>query len=235
MVTIPRLKRRLHACYYRASSWAVRPETLRVTFGLVNYRSPVIERIEREILPTIAHYPKGQFEIICIDNSPERSPDVEALLERIDVPTRYVWNEGRNVKVAAAKNQIYQLASHPTVVYLCANHGRMYDPTWLEDIVRPLKRREVAQAGHVKLCKNPPPQTAPGDILFVQGGILAVKVEAMRRNPMPDDHPHAYSDVAISWHLQQSGYQIADVPTILSYWRMPTPAKHHCKYVHAED
>ncbi len=232
---LPRLKRRLHACYYRASGWAVRHRPMRVTFGLVNFRSPVIERIEREILPTIAHYPKGEFEIICVDNSPERNPDLEALLKQQRFPTHYLWNEGRNTKVAAAKNQIYTLAAHPIVVYLCANHGRMYDPTWLEDLIRPMSRPRVAMTGHVKVCYDAPPEAAPPGTLFVQGGVMAVKVDAMRKHPMPDHLPHSYSDVAIGWHLQKAGYQLADIPTILSYWRQPTPARHHCKYVHAED
>src|SRR4051812_26687017 len=112
---------------------------MNITFGLVNFGSPIIQRLERDILPTIAHYPQGVFEIICVDNDPAPKRELLEFLGRVAIPVRYLWNGGANTMVAAAKNQIYANASHPIVVYVCANHGRMFDPTWLEDLTRPFE------------------------------------------------------------------------------------------------
>jgi hypothetical protein len=136
-------------------------------------------------LPTLAHYPLA-FRIVCIDAT--RFPGAPDRLRTVKLPVKYLWNGGANLQVAAAKNQLYALASHPVLVYACANHGRLYDPTWLEDILVPLKDPQVALAGTVTTFPLTHIGQAEGTGIFVQGGLLAARVdisEASAFRPLP--------------------------------------------------
>ena len=210
---------------------------MKVTFGLVNFHSPIVLRLERDILPTIAHYPQGEFEIICIDNDPAPSRELLDCLARITTtPARYIWNGGANLKIAAAKNQIYANATHPIAVYLCANHGRMFDPTWLEDLIRPFENHpKVALTGTMTPYTLADIGEGDGTGYFVQGGVLGVRVETLRKHPLSSTYPHAASDKWISRDLVKHGYQIANVASVKSVWQRSLPARHRYKYVHAEE
>ena len=207
---------------------------MKVTFGFVNFRSPLIERLERDILPTIAHYPHGEFEIICVDNDPLPGRELRDFLEGLKIPVQYLWNGGANMKVAAAKNQIYAKASQPIVIYACANHGRMFDPTWLEDMIRPFEDPQVAMTGTRGRFRLADLGEGRGTGLFVQGGLIAVRTEALRKHPMSDQYPHAHSDKWISRELLRHGYKILNIESVLSVWQEPMPEGHDYKYVHAE-
>jgi hypothetical protein len=208
---------------------------MKVTFGLVNFSSPIVQRLERDILPTIAHYPEGEFEILCIDNDAVPSRDLLDCLGRISTPVKYLWNGGANVKIAAAKNQIYANAAHPVVVYVCANHGKMFDPTWVEDLIRPLEQPGVALAGTLTPYKLADIGEGPGTGKFVQGGVLGVRVEILRKHPLSSSYPHGASDKWISRNLVKNGYKLADVASVKSVWQRPMPAQHPFKYIHAEE
>jgi hypothetical protein len=205
---------------------------MRVTFGLVNFGSPIVQRLEREILPTIAHYPEGNFEILCVDNDPVPNRALLDFLSHVAMPVRYLWNGGANVRVATAKNQLYANASHPIVVYVCANHGRMYDPTWLEDLIRPLEDRRVALAGTVGKYWLADIGEGAGTGLFVQGGLLAAQADALRKHPLSERFPHAHSDKWICRELLKNGYEIANVETVKSVWNRAISGPHTFKYVH---
>ncbi|MCZ7648422.1 MAG: hypothetical protein M5U26_24710 [Planctomycetota bacterium] len=208
---------------------------MRATIGLINFASPIVQRLERDVLPTLAHYPDGQFEIICVDNDAAPCQRLIDCLRGMEVPCRYLWNGGANLQAAASKNQMYALASHPFFVYLCANHGRMYDPTWLEDLLLPFQHPQVAMAGMLDRYPLKHIGEGEGNGIYVQGGVLAARVEVMRRLPMSERFPHDHSDKFISLHLIREGYDLADVTTILSLWRKPIPEKHDYKYVHGEE
>jgi hypothetical protein len=195
----------------------------------------MIQRLERDILPTLRHYPHWEFELICIDNDPAPNQGLVEFLRQCGIPVRYLWNGGANLQVAAAKNQLYGLASHPLLIYACANHGRLYNPTWLEDMVLPFQDPQVALAGTVMTYPLDHIGKGEGTGIFVQGGLLAARVEILRRHRMTDEFPHMHSDKWICYELLRHGYRIAHVPSVLSLWRLPIPAQHAFKYVHAEE
>jgi len=122
---------------------------MRVTFGLIAHNNPttIRTRLYRDLLPTLAHYPHGEFEIVIVDNSANEDRD----LHRIDDPVQiqYQWNDDENLQYSYAMNQLVELARHPHFVYLCATHGRMFDPTWLLDILAPLNNPTVGMCGSV--------------------------------------------------------------------------------------
>lgn len=208
---------------------------MRVSLGLVNFASPIVQRLQRDVLPTLAHYPDGVFEIICIDNDPKPHTELQAFLASLTIPVKYLWNGGSNVQISAAKNQLYALAAHPILVYVCANHGRMYDPTWLADLVQPLENPQVAMTGAGGYYQLADIGAGAGRAIFIQGGLLAARVEILRKHPLSEHYPHAHSDKWISRELMNQGYLIRNVPTVMSLWQQRIPEAHSFKYFHAEE
>ncbi len=208
---------------------------MQVTVALINYKSPIIERLDEVVIPTLAHYHGADFEILVVDNEPEPNRELIEYLRECLVPFKYFWNEGQNLMVAASKNIIYEEAQYPYLVYICANHGRMYDPTWLEDMLKPFEVPEVAMTGTLTTYPLSHIDEGEGEGVFVQGGVLAARVEVMRRHPMSPLFPHYHSDKWIGFELQKHGYKLAHVKTVLSLWRQKAPEQHDYKYVHDED
>src|SRR4030095_1348503 len=170
---------------------------------------PIVLRLERDILPTIAHYPQGEFEIVCVDNESGPCGDLLDCLGRITTPVRYIWSGGANLKIAASKNLIYATASHPIAVYVCANHGRMFDPTWVEDLIHHLQNHPmVALSGTMTPYNLADIGEGEGTGYFVQGGVLGVRVEILRKHPLSASFPNAASDKWISRDLVKRGYKI---------------------------
>jgi hypothetical protein len=102
-------------------------------------------------------------------------------------------------------------------------------------LIRPLKDPKVALAGTTGRYLLADIGAGPGIGVFVQGGLMAVRVEALRKHPMSERFPHAHSDKWISWELLRNGYKIANVRNVKSVWQTPMPAEHAFKYIHAEE
>jgi hypothetical protein len=152
-----------------------------------------------------------------------------------------LWQGGRNLLYGPSLNLAAGLAEHPFILYACMQHGRMHDPTWIEDLIAPMWANErIAMCGHLF------PSAAPGVLGFpdrgqerthVQGGVLAVRTEIIRRFPYQDrEWAHGGSDVWQSYRLMAEGFVLHDVSTVFSGWLTTAPPG-PWKYVHdyAED
>jgi hypothetical protein len=147
-----------------------------------------------------------------------------------------LWHEGRNLLYGPSLNLAAGLAEHPFILYLCAAHGRMRDPTWVEDIIAPMwTNKRIAMCGHLY------PSGAPSMLgladtgqlrVHVQGGVLAARTDIIRRFPYQErEWAHGGSDIWLSYRLMQEGFILHDVPTVFSGWMMVAPPG-PWKYVH---
>jgi hypothetical protein len=192
-------------------------------------------RLQRDLAPSLRHYPDWSFELIVIDNSERRLDPLAAEVARLPWPSHYLWHDGTNLFYGPALNVAASLARFPVMLYLCANHGRMIDPGWVEDLVRPFWEDErVAMTGH------PYPSGSPAALGFrdtlepfhIQGGILGLRTDAIRRHPYVDgQYAHWGSDVVQSFRLMEAGFTLRRVPSVISVWRTVAPPG-PWKYVH---
>jgi hypothetical protein len=212
-------------------------ETRAATIVLVPYNNAArtIHRLTRDILPSLTHYPDWHFQLVVVDNSEQRQDQIADLLANLQWPARYVWNEGRNLYYGPALNLAASLAEHPFLVYACTNHGRMIDPGWIGDLVRPLWEDErVAMTGHP--FGSPYPWTLgfrdTGNYFHIQGGVLATRTDLIRRYPYDDgQYAHLGSDIWQCYRLMQEGFLLRQVPSIVSVWRQVAPHG-PWKYIH---
>jgi hypothetical protein len=212
-------------------------ETRAATIVLVPYNNAprTLLRLSRDILPSLPHYPDWRFQLVIVDNSEQRLDQVANLLVNLPWPSRYVWNGGQNLHYGPALNLAANLAEHPFLVYACTNHGRMIDPGWIGDLVRPFWEDErVAMTGHP--YGSPPPSTvgfANAEYHpHIQGGVLGMRTDLIKRYPYDDgQYAHLGSDIWQSYRLLQEGFVLRDVPSIVSVWRQIAPAG-PWKYVH---
>jgi hypothetical protein len=193
-------------------------------------------RLERDLAPSLRHYPDWRFEIIVIDNSACRLDALAELVAALPWRSRYLWHEGRNLLYGPSMNLAVGLAEHPFIVYACVQHGRMHDPTWIEDMVSPMwADPRIAMCGHLF------PSAPPGVLGFpdngqqrfhVQGGVLAARTDVIRRFPYQDrEWAHGGSDVWQSYRLMQEGLVLRGVETVFSGWMTVAPPG-PWKYVH---
>src|SRR5689334_12889898 len=114
--------------------------TKAATIVLVPYNNPerALRRLHRDIVPSLAYHASWRFELLVIDNSTQRLDGLAGAVGKLAWPSQYLWHEGKNLLYGPALNLAANLAEHPFLVYVCTNHGRMVDPAWLEDLVRPL-------------------------------------------------------------------------------------------------
>jgi hypothetical protein len=193
-------------------------------------------RIERDVLPSLRHYPDWVFELIVIDNSEQRLHALAELVSALPWKSRYLWNDGRNLQYGPSMNLAARLAEHPYILYACTQHGRMHDPTWIEDLIAPMWADDrIAMCGHLF------PSAPPGVLgfperghqhLHVQGGVLAARTEIIRRFPYDEQQwAHGGSDVWQSYRLMHEGLALHHVPTVFSGWMMVAPPG-PWKYVH---
>lgn len=200
-----------------------------ITFALVAYNNidGVHHKVNEIIIPTMRHM-ACDYEIICADNSPVKS--------ELYLPGKYVWM-GQNTYYAGGLNHILSLARYEYIVYLCATHGTMYDVTWIDDLIAPLQNEKVAMAGRV-WPMNMDPIGVHHTLNHVQGGIFAAKTKILRENPYSPDYLHIFSDAWICWKLQDLGYELANVTSIMSVYQWLVPdweiTQNKYKYVHDE-
>jgi len=214
-------------------------ETRAATIVLIPHNNPERARVRlaRDIVPTLRHYPDWQFELIVVDNSAQRMDDLDRDLAALPWPAQYLWQQGANMFYGPALNRAAALAQHPVIVYTCTNHGRMIDPGWIEDLVRPFWDDErVAMAGHPYPGGNPAALglTYSGPWIHIQGGVLALRTEVIRRIPYDEGQwAHWGSDIFASYRVMEAGFLLRQVPTVLSVWRQIAPPG-PWKYVHDE-
>jgi hypothetical protein len=193
-------------------------------------------RVSRDVVPSLRHYPNWRFELIIVDNSVRRLDALANLVAGLPWPSRYVWNDGHNLCYGPALNIAARLAAHPILLYLCANHGRMIDPGWVEDLARPFWQDEqVAMTGHPYPTSALPSRFGFLDSLepfHIQGGIVGMRTDVIKRFPYDEGlYKHGCSDIWQSFRLMQEGFVLRPVSTVISVWRAKAPAG-RWKYIH---
>jgi hypothetical protein len=212
-------------------------ETRTATIVLVPYNNAArtLQRLSRDILSSLPHYPDWRFQLLVVDNSDHRQDQIADRLTDLPWPSRYVWNGGQNLQYGPALNLAAGLAEHPFLVYACTNHGRMIDPGWIGDLVTPFWEDErIAMTGHP--YGSPHPSALgfrdTGNYFHIQGGVLGIRTDVIKRYPYNDgQYAHLGSDIWQSYRLMQEGFLLRQVPTIVSVWRQIAPPG-HWKYVH---
>jgi hypothetical protein len=215
---------------------------LGVTVVMVPYNDEerALTRLLRDLMPSLRLYRRViDFELLVIDNSQHCLPRLaEAVRENGAFPAKYLWNEGHNLYYGPALNLAVRVASHPLLLYVCANHGRMQDPTWLWDLLEPLVNDP---GGKVALTGSFYPSGPPSKLGFpdslewihVQGGVFAARTDVLAKHPYPEgEYAHWGSDVYQSLQLLHRGYRLVEVPSVRSVWR--SRVEGHWKFIHDE-
>jgi hypothetical protein len=198
-----------------------------------------LTRFLRDLLPSLwLLRPMLDAEIIVIDNSEVRSDRLaNAVLGNGAFAAAYRWNEGENLMYGPSLNVATIMATRPYLLYACAAHGQMYDPTWAWDLLATLV---YDPGGDVAMCGSLWPSGPPTAMGFsesltpvhVQGGLFCARTDVLRAHPYEEgDYAHWRSDVYQSFQLMAAGYRLADVPTVRSVWRSAVETQ-HWKYVH---
>ena len=117
-------------------------------------------RFQRDVLPTITAHPNWKFQLIIVDNSDTDNTSLYHFLEVHDLDKTVIW-PGRNLMYGPAINMAIGLAAYPYLVYVCSNHGHMYDPTWIDDLINP-----VIQNSNVAMTGSLYPSGDPGEMGF---------------------------------------------------------------------
>jgi hypothetical protein len=192
-------------------------------------------RMVRDLIPSLQQHPDWQFELIVIDNSAQRLDGLARLVAELPWKSQYIWHQGANLFYGPSLNLAANLARYPFLVYACMNHGRMIDPTWIDDLLQPLWENErVAMSGH--RYPSPPPETlgfpASCEPFHIQGGLFAARTDVICNHPYDEgQYIHWGSDIWQSYRLMTAGYLLAAVPTVVSVWReSATPGA--WKYIH---
>lgn len=193
-------------------------------------------RLERDIIPTIKAHPLWKFEIIIVDNSDHANEIILNSLYEINIFPLYLW-PGTNIMYGPAMNLASSVNPYPYMVYLCSNHGRMYDPTWIDDLVIPIiENPKIAMTGSLYNSCHPAAMGFPKHLpsKHVQGGIFCAQTEIMKKYQYTKDHRwlHWGSDVYQCFQLLNAGFLLYDVSTIKSVWRQNVSQPEKWKYVH---
>jgi len=209
-----------------------------VTIVLIPHNNPdrFKTRIERDILPTIVAHPTWKFQVVIIDNSDKDKRPSYNVLSEYDLQYICRWS-GSNIMYGPGMNLAVALSQYPYLVYVCSNHGHMYDPTWIDDLVYPIiKDSNVAMTGSFYPSCNPIDLGFPTHLpqIHIQGGLFAARVEALRDHPYTNDPRwvHWGSDIYQCYKLLNAGLLLHDVPTVKSVWRQSVSSPETWKYVH---
>ena len=209
-----------------------------VTIVLIPHNNPVKfkTRLDRDILPTIAAHPTWKFQIIIIDNSDEDKRPSYNVLSDYNLQYICMW-PGTNIMYGPGMNLAVELSQYPYLVYVCSNHGRMYDPTWIDDLIYPIvKDPKVAMTGSFYSSCNPSDLGFPDHLpqIHIQGGLFGARTETLRDYPYTDDPRwvHWGSDVYQCFQLLNAGFLLYNVPTVKSVWRRIVSSPQTWKYVH---
>lgn len=193
-------------------------------------------RLERDLLPTILAHAHWDFQIVIIDNGETYQKSICQILDEHGLDHTYIW-PGENILYGPAMNLAVCASDHPYVVYACANHGRMYDPTWIDDLVEPLaENANIAMAGSLSPGAEPTQLGFPAHLpkVHIQGGLFGARLETLRKYPYTLDQrwAHGGSDHYQSFQLMQAGFTLQDVSTVKSVWWPQVVAPGKWKYIH---
>jgi predicted O-methyltransferase YrrM len=197
-----------------------------------------LERLTRDLLPSLAHSSERvDSEVVVFDNSRTRLERLACQVEGLGaVPAAYRWNDGRNLYYGPTLNLAVASSDREFLLYVCANHGRMHHPGWIDDLLAPF----VADDGRLAMAGSYYPSGRPSGLGFpdslphvhVQGGVFLARRSVLATHRYPADRlAHWGSDVYESYALMQAGYRLVDVPTVKSVWRRSAEPG-DWKYVH---
>jgi hypothetical protein len=217
------------------------PQVPRVTAVMIAFHNEdaALERLTRDLLPSLSsHEGRVDSEVLVIDNSASPLMRLADAVEGISgIAATYRWNEGRNLLYGPSLNLAVKNSDREFLLYVCASHGRMYDPGWVSDMLAPF----LADADcHVALAGSLYPSGPPASLgfpdslpwLHIQGGVFVGRTQVLAAHPYPDGPlAHWGSDVYQSLRLAHAGYGLVDVPTVKSVWRSRA-APGAWKYVH---
>jgi hypothetical protein len=201
-----------------------------IIYAEEDYRFAPVARRWSDLIRTIARYPDLDAEFVVVDNSPRYTGQAYRWLVGCGINFQFLWCGGFNCCWGGALNlAVGTMAKKEIIVHVQSTQGRMYDPTWLGDLVAPLEDRRVGQTGTVLPCfddivadttdpdyEQIMREASVGRALrsHVQGSLFAARAEVLRRHPVSARFPHEYSDVILSRRLRLAGYELVDVPTI---------------------
>ncbi len=193
-------------------------------------------RMQRDVLPTLKAHPSWQFQLILIDNSDEDKKQQHDFLKEHNIEYSYAW-PGNNIMYGPAMNIAVSMCKHPYFIYICSNHGRMYDATWIDDLINPIiQNNKIAMTGSLYPSCNPADMGFAHHLprVHIQGGVFGARTEAIAVHPYTHDArwKHWGSDIFQSYKLMTAGYTLHPVKTINSVWRECLPSPERWKYVH---
>ncbi len=193
-------------------------------------------RLERDILPTIAAHPAWKFQIVIIDNSDEDKKQQYNFPAVPNVEYVYKW-PGTNIMYGPAMNLALSTGCYPYLIYVCSNHGHMYDPTWIDDLINPMiTNPAIAMTGSYYPSCAPEVMGFPSHLppVHIQGGVFGGRTEALVTHPYntSEQWKHWGSDIYQSFQLLNAGFILQDVPSVKSVWRQSVNSPEQWKFVH---
>lgn len=210
-----------------------------VSFILIPYNNgeKFRTRLERDLLPTIHAHPTWDFQFIIVDNSDEDQRACCRFFEDNELKHYMLW-PGTNLMYGPAMNLALKACEYSYITYVCSNHGRMYNPTWIDDLINPMIEDEkIAMTGshYASGCGAEHFGFAPHlPRIHIQGGIFGARTSIMKAYPYSSDRNwvHGASDIYQSYQLLNAGFILKDVPTIKSVWQQNLPSPQRWKFVH---
>lgn len=193
-------------------------------------------RMERDVIPTIAAHPDWKFQIIIIDNSDKDKKPSLSILDLHQVQYVYKW-PGENMMYGPAMNMAVQCCLYPYLIYVCSNHGHMYDPTWIDDLINPLiKDSKIAMTGSQYPSGDPSLLGFSPNLphYHIQGGVFGARRDTMLAYPYTTDdrYIHWGSDIYECFQLLNAGFELHNVATVNSVWRQSVSSPERWKFVH---
>jgi hypothetical protein len=193
-------------------------------------------RLERDLFPTIAAHPNWKFQLVLVNNSDTDEAPVSSIPEQDNLEYNYFW-PGTNLMYGPAMNLAIKASVYPYLVYICSNHGHMYDPSWIDDLVNPMRAdNKIAMTGSYYQSGDPSNMGFPAHLpqIHIQGGVFGARTEALREFPYTTDPRwvHWGSDIFQCFQLIQAGLKLHNVMTIKSVWRESLHSPEQWKYVH---
>jgi GT2 family glycosyltransferase len=103
-------------------------------------------------------------------------------------------------------------------------------------MLAPLDDPKVGAAGCVLPCEFNRVAAGPADLIepqiHVQGGFWSARAEVLKQIGFSHRFPFEFCDVDLSRRLIAAGYELANVPTIVSVPDSTIPDPERFKYVH---
>jgi len=213
-----------------------------VRFVLVTYERAAEVR---EVLRALERRARTRYALTVVDNC--SGPEVQEVLRDTQQrhPETSVVRNFQNRFCGGATNQALALTREPYVIYLCAHECFVLQDGFDERCVAFMEAEpRVAQAGHLiaspaypdgrgyqalatfEHFRNPDYAEKRRDDRFfhVQGGFYVLRMEAVwRSGAFNPAIPHDHMDVEYSYFLESEGWEIADLPFVMSIHRNTRP------------